>query len=246
MLLNTLDTSANVAVIGASGGIGSALAAELSQTETVAAVNTFSRDPEMPETGLYFRYAMDLDDEESIADASSAAAANGPIDLVIVATGMLHNGVVQPEKSMSQLDADAMLKVLAVNTVGPALVAKHFLPKMQRNGKSVFAVLSARVGSISDNHLGGWTSYRASKSALNMVIRTLAHEHRHRFPQSIVVGLHPGTVDTALSRPFKKRVPKTQLFTPEQAAQQLLAVINALTPENSGLFFAWDGRPIEF
>jgi NAD(P)-dependent dehydrogenase (short-subunit alcohol dehydrogenase family) len=150
-----------------------------------------------------------------------------------------------PEKTLRELDAEVMAHVLAINTIGPAMVAKHFLPRMRPGTKSVFAVLSARVGSISDNRLGGWYSYRASKAALNMLLKTLAIEHARRFPASIVAGLHPGTVATPLSAPFQQRVPEGKLFTPDFAAERLLAVIDGLEVSDSGSVFAWDGSRIE-
>jgi len=153
---------------------------------------------------------------------------------------------VQPEKSLREIESDSMLTNFQVNTIGPTLVAKHFLPIMPCNRKSVFAVLSARVGSISDNRLGGWLSYRSSKAALNMSMATLAIEHRRRCPEGIVVSLHPGTVDTLLSKPFTSRVPLGQLFGVDRAARQLLEVIDRLHPQDSGGFFAWDGSPITY
>lgn len=165
---------------------------------------------------------------------------------VIGASGGIGKAVVQPEKTMQSLSGNTMSELFNVNTIGPALLAKHFLPVMRKSGKSVFAVLSARVGSISDNRLGGWVSYRASKAALNMVIKTLSIEQARRCPESIVVSLHPGTVDTALSKPFSSSVAATSLFTPEHSAACLLAVVDDLDTPDSGGFFAWDGEAIEY
>ncbi|MDH5622584.1 MAG: SDR family NAD(P)-dependent oxidoreductase, partial [Gammaproteobacteria bacterium] len=162
-------------------------------------------------------------------------------------TGVLHrDDAVQPEKTMQALSASAMSEVFAVNAIGPALLAKHFLPVMRRKGKTVFAVLSARVGSIADNRLGGWVTYRASKAALNMVIKTLSIEQTRRRPESIMVALHPGTVDTALSKPFSSGVAEHALFTPEYSAACLLKVIDGLDVSDSGAFLAWDGTRIEY
>ena len=190
--------------------------------------------------------AFDLGDEASIAESIARATSDAPLDLVIVATGILHRDALQPEKSMRELDADSMMDLLRVNTIGPALIAKHALPLMRRGHKSVFAALSARVGSIGDNRLGGWASYRMSKSALNMMLRTLAIEQARKLPDSIVVALHPGTVDTGLSKPFTARVPQSRLFAPGQAAGHLLDVIEELTPDDTGGFFAWDGSRIGY
>ena len=163
-------------------------------------------------------------------------------DMVFVATGLLHDADRGPEKALRDLDPAWLAKQYAVNTIGPALIAKHFLPILPRTGRSVFAALSARVGSISDNRLGGWYGYRASKAALNQLIRTLAIEDKRRNDRGIVVALHPGTVDTRLSRPFQQR--GRDLFQPDRAAVQLLDVLDALKPTDSGKLFAWDGAEI--
>ena len=173
--------------------------------------------------------------------------AAAPPGITIVATGALAFGDgAPPEKTLRAIDADRMAGLLAVNTIGPALVAKHVLPLLPRDRRTVFACLSARVGSISDNRLGGWHSYRASKAALNMLVRDFAIEMRRTHPQAIVVALHPGTVDTALSHTFQRNLPEGQLTSPAQAAGHLLQVIDALTPQDSGGFFAWDGSAIPF
>ena len=180
-------------------------------------------------------------------EAARRIGGDGPLDLVLVATGILHSDSgIQPEKRLRDIDAAAMAEVMRINAIGPALVAKHFLPLMRREAKSVFAAISARVGSIGDNRLGGWASYRASKAALNMLLRTFAIEHARTHPEGICVALHPGTVDTALSRPFQARVPQGKLFTPGDAAERLLTVLDGLGPGDSGGFYAWDGSRIEY
>ena len=216
-------------IIGASGGIGAALAEALREEDIP--VRAFARSLPGPDH-------LDLTDEAGIAAA--AATLTTPPRLVIVATGTLGD----PEKAMAQLDPAALAHQFAINAIGPALVAKHFLPLQPRTGRTVFAVLSARVGSIGDNRLGGWYGYRAAKAALNQLVRTLAIEHRRRNDRSIVVGLHPGTVDTALSRPFQASVAADQLFSPGRAAVQLLDVIDGLRAVDSGWLFAWDGAEI--
>ncbi|WP_374275168.1 SDR family NAD(P)-dependent oxidoreductase [Brevundimonas sp.] len=217
----------NVLIVGASGGIGHALA----DAHEAAGwrVERASRA-----TGL------DLLDEASIAALAERIATP---DRVIVATGVLHDGH-QPERSMKALDPEHLIRDYRINAIGPALVAKHLIPRMARDRPVVFAALSARVGSISDNRLGGWHAYRASKAALNMLIRTVAIEAARTHPQLIVCGLHPGTVVTDLSAPFQKGVPAERLFSPEQAAEQLMTVIDGLTPAQSGGVFAWDGAAI--
>ncbi len=240
-----VETNAlNVAVIGAGGGIGAALVDELAKRDGVAAVHALSRSPEEHADPKVRTGRIDVTDESSVIEA--AEAIDQPLDLVIVAVGILHAGDLQPERRIKEIDADNMHAVFAVNTVGPAIVAKHFLPKLPKAGPSVFAAISARVGSITDNRLGGWTSYRASKAALNMVLRTFAIEHARSRRESTIAALHPGTVDTQLSEPFSKRVPEGKLFEPAQSANYLLDVIDGLGPEDSGGFFAWDGSRIDY
>lgn len=226
--------SGSAVIIGASGGIGGALHAALLDEGSFDTVHGFSRGG----TGT------DLTDEASIA-AAAALVAKGPSpSLIIVATGILHESARAPEKAMQELDPAWLARLFAVNTIGPALVAKHFLPLMPRTGRTVFAVLSARIGSIADNKLGGWYGYRASKAALNMMVRTLAIEERRRNDRSIVVALHPGTVDTALSRPFQSNLTPGTLFDPDRAAVQLLDAIDGLKIPDSGKHFSWDGVEI--
>ena len=245
-VLNSFTTDLNVVVVGASGGIGAEFVRLLADDARVARVYALSRSPIDLRDDKIVAIPADIGDEGSVA-AAAWAATQRPLDLVIVATGILHRGeAVQPEKALKDIDADAMAEVFRINAVGPALVAKHFLPQLRRRGKTVFAALSARVGSIGDNRLGGWVSYRASKSALNMILKTQSIEHARRFPDSIVVGLHPGTVDTRLSAPFQRRVPEGKLFSPAQSAGYLLTAIDSLTPADTGGFFAWDGTPVEY
>lgn len=223
-------------IIGASGGIGRALADAIEDEDAYAVVHRLSRSGGT--------HVVDIADETTIATAAERIANGPPVTLLIVATGLLHDQERGPEKALRDLDAEWMARNFAVNAIGPALIAKHFLPIMPRSGRSVFAVLSARVGSISDNRLGGWHSYRASKAALNQLVRSWAIEERRRNPSSIVVALHPGTVDTPLSRPFQGNVPAGQLFTPDRAAVQLLDVIDGLRAPDSGKLFGWDGVEI--
>ena len=225
------------AVIGASGGIGAALADQLEAAGTQ--VHRLSR------SGGEGHLKLDLTDETSIADGASRLAQEGLVDLVLVATGYLHEGGAGPEKDWRHLDAEELARNFAINAAGPALVAKHFLPLLPDNARGGFAALSARVGSISDNRLGGWYSYRASKAALNQLIRTLSVELARKKPHAFCVALHPGTVDTPLSEPFQRRVPEGKLFDPAFSAGRLLAVLSALEPAQSGRIFAWDGQEIE-
>lgn len=231
------------AVFGASGGIGAALCHALvaGGTETVHAGSRRGDAPRGP--GL-FAFAFDLKDESSIA-AAAQAMRDDPPDWVIVATGVLTlpDGT-GPERSYRRLDPSAMAEVLALNTIGPALIAKHMLGIMPRGRAFTFAALSARVGSISDNRLGGWHSYRASKAALNLLLKNFAIEAARTHPDSVIVGLHPGTVDSALSQPFQSGLPDGQLTMPQDAAANLLGVLSRLTPEQSGRVFDFNGAEV--
>lgn len=228
-------------VVGA-GGIGRALAQAMVADPAYDRVIVFARRPvEMPGADVIL---ADLLDDDAMDRAAQAIADAGRPTRVIVATGVLHGPGLSPEKTMRALSAEALTDVLRVNAVGPALVARRLLPLMPRDRPSAFAALSARVGSIGDNQLGGWYGYRASKAALNMLIRTLAVEHRRSHPFGLCVALHPGTVDTQLSAPFQRGVAPERLFTPEVSASALMRVLDGLTPEASGGFYAWDGAEI--
>lgn len=243
--LSSFADSLSVAVVGASGGIGRAMCRQLNDDARVDAIYAFSRQ-EIDAAGKIQWFPMDIADESSIEYAMDAIG-DVRFDLVLVLTGILHSGdQLRPERRLEEVSAGSMARVFAINTIGPALVAKHLLPRLTKGRKTVFAALSARVGSIADNRLGGWVSYRASKAALNQVLRTLSIEHARRWPDSAVVALHPGTVDTPLSRPFTGNTPDDKLFTPERSADYLLDVINGLTKDDTGGFFAWDGSRIEF
>ena len=238
------DSELRVVVAGSGGGIGRALVSALLERPGVARIYALTRHPDRDAASnvrLEQRRA-DIGSEESLR--ALAASIPEPLDLVIVASGILHSETLAPERRSRDLNPDTMLEVLRINTVVPALIGKHFLPLLNKRRKAVFAALSARVGSIGDNRLGGWTSYRASKAALNMVLKNFAIEFGRSHSLAIVAGLHPGTVDTALSRPFTGRVPAEQLFTAERSAAHLLDVIDRLQPEDSGKVFAWDGQEI--
>lgn len=228
-------------VFGASGGIGQALTAAVAGSGRFLQIYAGGRSrPDNLPAGVE-PFAIDLCDEPSIA--SIAAQMSTPVELVLVASGVLHDPDrnIAPERSLRAIDGAAMARVLAINTIGPALIAKHFLPLLPRDRRAVFAVLSAKVGSIGDNRLGGWHSYRASKAALNMLVANFAIELGRTHREAIAVALHPGTVDTGLSQPFQRGVAPDRLFTPEVSAQHLVSVIDALTPQDSGGLFAWDG-----
>lgn len=231
------------AVFGSSGGIGKALCDALAERgcETVYAGSRGGVEPFGPAISPF---AFDLTDEASIKDAASSMR-DAPPEWVIVATGVLTlpDGT-GPERTFKRLDPTAMAQVLALNTIGPAIIAKHMLPLMPRNERFVFAALSARVGSISDNGLGGWHSYRASKAALNMLLKNFALEIGRTHKHGVIVGLHPGTVDSALSEPFQSNLPDGQLTEPGDAADNLLGVLSSLGPEQSGKVFDFRGEEV--
>lgn len=230
------------AVFGATGGIGAALCRLLA--DGGVPVLAGSRSGESPKHHLIEPFRFDLTDETSIAQAVAAMAADPP-DFAIVATGTLTlDDGTGPERSLKTIDSQAMERSMAVNAVGPAMIARHMLPLMPRDGRWVFAALSARVGSISDNRLGGWHSYRASKAALNMLVRNFALEMARTHPLGVVVALHPGTVDTALSRPFQSATKPGQMFSRRDAAINLLRVAGAVGPDDSGKLLSWDGSEI--
>jgi NAD(P)-dependent dehydrogenase (short-subunit alcohol dehydrogenase family) len=225
----------NAIIIGASGGIGAGFMSALQDEgnfDTVIGLSRANGD-------------FDLTDEASIIRAANTCQAAGSPSLIIVATGFLHGSAGRPEKSLSEVSPAWMAENYAVNVIGPALLAKHFLPLFARDERCVFAALSARVGSISDNHLGGWHSYRQSKAALNMLIRNCAIEYGRTHKRLVCVGLHPGTVDTPLSAPFQSNVAPGKLFDAERAALQMLDVLDGLRAVDSGKFFAWDGTEIQ-
>ena len=231
-------------VIGAAGGIGAALLARLAQDTRYTRVLALSRTPLTTTDPRIVTACIDLEDEATIKAAAEQARALGAVRMVIVATGLLHGDGIEPEKHYRALDGGSLAQVFAVNVIGPALVAKHFLPLLPRSGRSVFAAISARVGSIQDNRLGGWYAYRMSKAALNMLLKGLAIELARQAPQAVCAGLHPGTVDTPLSRPYQGNVPAGRLFTPMQSAGYLLEVLDRLDAASSGHVFAWDGTRI--
>jgi NAD(P)-dependent dehydrogenase (short-subunit alcohol dehydrogenase family) len=222
-------------IIGASGGIGRAFHALLAADPQFDRVIGCSRDGAM---GL----ACDPTNADDLA--SLANRIDGAVHQIIVTTGMLHDDQQQPEKSWRALNADDLARSFAINSIAPLLAIKALLPLMPKDQRTVIAALSARVGSISDNRTGGWYGYRASKAALNQLIRTLAIDLSRSHPELICTALHPGTVDTGMSKPFQRGVAADRLFTAEFSAQSMLSVMDKLTPAQSGRVFAWDGQEI--
>lgn len=235
----------NIVVGGGSGAIGAAFVAELARKYPHAWISSLSRTRSDFSDARIRPLHVDYLDETSLQSAAERVEQYGSVDLIIAAGGILHQADMMPEKSLRDLSADKLLTLYSANTVGPALIAKHFLPLMPRDRRAIFTALSARVGSISDNRLGGWYSYRASKAALNMIIRSASIEMRRRNPQSVVVGLHPGTVDSALSKPFQGSVALERLFSPQYAVNRMIEVLEGLNASDSGYCYAWDGSRIE-
>jgi NAD(P)-dependent dehydrogenase (short-subunit alcohol dehydrogenase family) len=230
MTLTNLGSNYKALVIGASGTLGQAFCQLLRADANCAGVRELSRSSTP---------ALDLEAPASIAEAAAALAEDGPYQLIVHAAGLLHRDGIAPEKSLAAIEADALQAVFQVNALGPALVLRHFLPLLDKQG--AMAMLSAKVGSIGDNRLGGWYAYRASKAALNMLIKTAAIELARSKPKARLLSLHPGTVISPLSQPFRGAAAARPA---ELAAAQMLQVIDRLGPEQSGSFHAYDGQPL--
>jgi NAD(P)-dependent dehydrogenase (short-subunit alcohol dehydrogenase family) len=233
-----------VLVVGASKGIGAALVAALLDCGA-AQVWAASRSGACLDDLRVTSLTLDATDEPGLAAAAAQiGAATDRLHAVIHTPGLLQNDVLRPERRMQDISLEALHTSFAVNAFAPILAAKHFLPLLGHGERAIFASVSARVGSIGDNRLGGWYSYRAAKAAQNQLIHTAAIEAARQSRALICCTLHPGTVDTGLSKPFQAGVKPEKLFTPQRAAAQLLDVLAGLTPADSGGFFAWDGQPI--
>lgn len=243
--------NANAFIIGASQGIGLGFVQKLLQDERFAKVYATYRQPESAADLLALEdehsdkltcLSMDITDESQIIDVvQKISAAVNKLHLVVNCVGLLHEGALQPEKSLKRINSESLMRYFQVNSIGAILLAKNLLPLFRHHERSVFANISAKVGSIADNQLGGWYGYRASKAALNMLMRTAAIEYKRTSPKTVIVMLHPGTTDTHLSRPFQANVPPEKLFSVERTVNQLFAVIEQLQDGDSGQFFSWDG-----
>lgn len=231
-----------IVLIGASGGIGAAFARALAQRDSTTRITaTHHRHPPAWDHPKVHWHALDASDEGAVA---ALAQQTGDIDWVINAAGFLHDAQHGPEKTIRQADAAFFMKNMERNALPTLLLARHLTPRMRHGRPAVFAAVSARLGSIGENHIGGWYSYRASKAALNMVLKTLSIELRRTHPQLTVAALHPGTTDTPLSRPFQGRVPEGALFTPHYSVACMLNVLDGLTPQQSGGFWSFDGEAL--
>lgn len=254
-MLSSFRVGSNVLIQGASRGIGLEFVRQLAADPSVGCLFAAHRPgrcsaalarlaSERPNVRLL---ELDVTDESSIASASERVGqSNIRLDLLVNCSGLLHDAdrELAPEKRLAEVGSESLLRSFAVNAIGPLLVAKHFEGLFNRAGKAVFASISARVGSIGDNRLGGWYAYRGSKAALNMFTRTLAIEWARSRKNLICVSLHPGTTDTDLSRPYQANVPPGKLFSPERTVGQLLAVLDSVTTDSTGRFLAWDGSEI--
>ena len=242
--MTTLGDSAwtGLALVVGTGGIGSAITARLKQRCPGLRVITAGRQgPPVQDLSLDLERDADL---EALTDCLRAEA--GDLRLVVNATGRLHGPGLVPEKRLRQVERSALMEQFTINAIAPVLLARAVEPLLGRDRPLHFASLSARVGSIGDNRSGGWYSYRAAKAAQNQLLKSLSIEWRRRWPLATVTLLHPGTTDTALSKPFQTFVPPEKLFTPQRAAEQLVDVLLAQGPEDSGAFLAWDGQPIDW
>lgn len=242
----------NTLILGASQGIGLGLVTQLlNQSDTDKIYATYLHlesatellDLEREYPGKLYCLQLDITDECQLSQVVATISTQvNQLHLVINCVGILHDDSLQPEKNLRQINSDNLLKYFRVNSIGGVLLAKHLLPLLRHSNQSVLATISAKVGSIGDNQLGGWYGYRASKAALNMLMRNVAIEYARSSPKTIVVLLHPGTTKTKLSQPFQKNVPPEKLFSRERTASQLLTVITGLTESDSGKFFSWDGN----
>ncbi|MEL6580028.1 MAG: SDR family NAD(P)-dependent oxidoreductase [Cyanobacteria bacterium J06621_12] len=244
----------NALIIGASQGIGLGFVRSVLKQDNLQHIFATYRNPDTASElfSLKNQYGdrltclqADVTQESQIASAVKQIQESvKQLHLVIYCVGVLHSENLAPEKSLRQIDAENLLYSFQVNSVGAVLYAKHLMPLFKKSDRSIFACVSAKVGSIGDNRLGGWYGYRASKAALNMFLKTTAIEYSRRCPKTIVVALHPGTTDTRLSQPFQKNVPPDKLFPVTKTVDLLSQVISNLKQKDSGEFFSWDGTQL--
>ena len=230
--------SMNIAVFGSSGAIGEALCIQFSKSHNVNKIFAFSRNGDQLNNKTIISKQVDYLNEDSLFNTAQSLQCD--LDIIIVAIGALEH----PEKSIRDLCSAKFIDMFTANTIPTALIAKYFLPHLYRDRITKFASISARVGSIEDNQLGGWYSYRASKSALNMILKGLSIEQRRLNPDSVIFGLHPGTVDSKLSKPFQKK--DKEYFTPEYSAEKLVSVIDAMTLQDNGKIYDWNNKIIPY
>jgi NAD(P)-dependent dehydrogenase (short-subunit alcohol dehydrogenase family) len=230
----------NIAIIGGSGGMGAAMIRQLADQPEVGSIQAtyHLHKPDLQHPRVNWQH-LDINSEVQI---EAWAGQLGEVDWLINAVGILHDPEHGPEKTIRRLEPAFYLQNMQINALPALLLAKHLQQKFRHGRPALFATISAKVGSIEDNRLGGWYSYRASKAALNMGIKTLSIEWQRTLPNVTVVAIHPGTTDTALSKPFQRNVPEHQLFSPDKTVSQILAVVRNLKPADSGQFLAFDGE----
>jgi NAD(P)-dependent dehydrogenase (short-subunit alcohol dehydrogenase family) len=246
-----VNLTGNALVTGASQGIGLGFVQYLLQHPNINKIYATYRSKDSASDLLKLEQqfnhklvclSMDVTQEEQIiAGMDRIKTEVNHLHWVINCVGILHNENLQPEKSLRQINADNLIQYFQTNSISAILLAKHLQPLFKHDQQSVFATISAKIGSIGDNRLGGWYGYRASKAALNMFIKTASIEYHRRVPNNIIVVLHPGTTDTQLSKPFQRNVPPGKLFPVEKTVSQLMAVLMNLEAKDSGEFFSWDG-----
>ena len=249
--MNTSNTHQNILIVGASRGIGFGFVKSLLARENDVNIYATYRQKQTAEDLFKFQleyssslhlFQLDITEEEQIANfAKQLKQEISELHLVINCVGILQEDHIKPEKSLRHINSENLLTYFQVNSIATVLLAKHLLPFFRHSHKSVFAAISAKVGSIGDNYLGGWYGYRASKTALNMFLKTISIEYKRICPHTVIVALHPGTTDTNLSKPFQKNVPPEKLFSVERTVNQLLNIIDNLTENDTGQFFSWDG-----
>ena len=243
----------NALIVGASQGIGLGFVRALLQQDNIQKIYATYRHKQTADELFALEQQhgdslkclqVDITNESQIAAAAKHIQESNQLHLAIYCVGVLHEGDLSPEKSLRQIKSENLIYSFQVNSIGAVLLAKHLMPLFNKNNRSVFACISAKVGSIGDNRLGGWYGYRASKAALNMFLKTTAIEYSRRCPKTIVVALHPGTTNTRLSQPFQKNVPTGKLFRVEHTVNLLSKVIADLEIKDSGEFFSWDGTKL--
>ena len=249
--INYICEQSNILIIGASQGIGLGFVKQILQDNKVSKIYATYRNSETALELLTLAannpdrlvcLTMDITNESSIIQGIKTISSEiNKLHLIIYCVGMLHQGALQPEKSLRQINSEQLINYFQVNSIGVVLLAKHLMPLLRHKEGSIFASISAKVGSIGDNRLGGWYGYRASKAALNMFLKTISIEYMRRCPKTIVVALHPGTTDTRLSQPFQKNVPPEKLFPVVKTVNLLLEVMAELKLADSGEFLSWDG-----
>lgn len=240
-----------VLIVGASQGIGLGFVQHLLADDRISQVFATYRQPTTADALLALQHPqlqclpLEATDEGEVAQlAAQLQAQKCSLDLVVNCVGVLHQGDLQPEKSLRQIDAKQLLHYFQINSIPAVLLAKHLQPLLRKEGRTVFANLSAKIGSIEDNRLGGWYGYRASKAALNMLLKTTAIEYSRKNPHTVILALHPGTTDTRLSEPFQRNVPPEKLFSVDRTVKQLLTIIDEATEADNGTFFSWDGSQL--